>query len=140
VSGASVVVTNLDTKTIVTLKTNTVGIYTARLLMPGSYTVQVEVAGFKKELRDGLSLLSGDVRNVDFTLQVGATSEAVTVTGEAPLIDVTHTDNGMTLDDKTVRDLPVMTDVVTSMIQFTPGVNAGFSALQVLGPHSTQGG
>ena len=33
-----------------------------------------------------------------------------------------------------------MTNVVTSMIQFAPGVNAGFSALQILGPHSTQGG
>src|SRR6185369_15746303 len=80
------------------------------------------------------------VVNIDLTLQVGATSESVVVTAEAPLVDVTHTDNGMAIDSRSVRDLPVMTNVVTSMIQFVPGVNAGGSASQILGPHSTQGG
>ena len=137
---ATVTVTNVDTKTVVALKTSVVGRYTAPLLMPGNYTVKAESPGFKTEVRQGVQLLTGDTLNVDFTLQVGASSESVTVTGEPPLIDVTHTDTGMALDDRTVRDLPVMTNVVTSMIQFAPGVNAGFSASQVLGPHSTQGG
>ena len=43
-----------------------------------------------------------------FTLQVGIATESVTVTTEAPLVDNSHTDNGTALDDRTVRDLPVM--------------------------------
>ena len=140
VAGASVTVTNTATRTNVDLQTNAVGRYIAPLLQPGNYTVTVTATGFKKELREGIVLLTGDVRNVDVTLQLGAASESVTVTGEAPIIDVTHTDNGMALDDRTVRDLPVMSNVVTSMIQFVPGVSSGFSASQLLGPHSTQGG
>ncbi len=139
-AGASVTVTNTDTKTTVSLKTNEVGRFIAPLLMPGPYTVTVEAPGFKKEVREGIALLTGDVRNVQVTLQIGASTESVTITGEVPIIDVTHTDNGTLLDDRTVRDLPVMTNVVTSMIQFMAGVNAGGGASQLLGPHSTQGG
>jgi|GEM_PF-251037 len=140
IAGASVVVTNADTKTTATLKSSAVGRFIAPLLMPGNYTVAVEFSGFKKDLRQGIELLSGDVMTVDVTLQVGAMTEQVTITAEAPLIDATRTDNGMVMDERTVRDLPVMTNVVTSMIQFAPGVQAGGGASQILGPHSTQGG
>jgi hypothetical protein len=140
VANATVTVTNTDTNTIVRLKTNSSGLYSAPLLPPGSYVVTGEATGFKKEIRNGITLMSAEVRNVDMTLQIGAATESVTVTTEAPLVDITHTDSGSTLDDRSVRDLPVMTNVVTSMIQFAPGVNAGFSASQILGPHSTQGG
>jgi hypothetical protein len=140
ISGATVVVTNSETKTLVALKSSEVGRFTAPLLPPGNYTLSVEAPGFKKELRQGIELLTGDTFSIDVALQVGAASDQVTVTAEAPLVDISHTDTGATLDDRTVRDMPVMTDVVTSMLQFAPGVQAGFSASQLLGPHSTQGG
>ena len=140
IAGASVVVTNADTKTTATLKSSAVGRFSAPLLMPGNYTVAVEFSGFKKDLRQGIELLSGDVMTVDVVLEVGSATEQVTITAEAPLIDATRTDNGTVMDERTVRDLPVMTNVVTSMIQFAAGVQAGGGASQILGPHSTQGG
>jgi len=140
VASADVVVTNTDTKTTVSLKSDTVGHFVARLLMPGPYMVTAEAAGFKKGVRQGIMLLSGDVRDVDFTLQVGAATESVTVSAEASLVDMTRTDNGTTLDDRTVRDLPVMTNSVTSMFSLTAGVQTGDLQQQLLGPHSTQGG
>ncbi len=140
VSGARVTVTNTDTKASQTLLTNSTGHYIAPLLMPGNYSVTAEMSGFKKEVRTGIVLLTADVRDADFALQVGAATESITVTGEAPLIDISHTDNGTAMDERTVRDLPVMTDVATSLIQFAAGVNSGAGAEQILGPHSTQGG
>ncbi|MGA3017926.1 MAG: carboxypeptidase-like regulatory domain-containing protein [Bryobacteraceae bacterium] len=140
IANATVVVINMDTKTTVDLKSSPAGRYLAPLLQPGNYTVTAEATGFKKEVREGIVLLTTDVRDVDLTLQVGTSAESVTVTGEAPLVDNSHTDNGMALDDRTVRDLPVMTDVVTSMIQFAPGVQTNGNAQEILGPHSTQGG
>ena len=140
IAGANVTVTNTDTRTTVALKTSEVGRFIAPLLLPGPYVVEIEMSGFKKEVRQGIDLLSGDVRSLEVTLQIGVSTDSVTITGEAPIIDATHTDSGMVLDDRTVRDIPVMTNVVTSMIQFIPGVNAGGSASQLLGPHSTQGG
>jgi hypothetical protein len=135
-----VVVVNVDTKTTATLRSSEVGRFAAPLLPPGEYMLTVESPGFKKDVRQGIKLLTGDVQNFEVTLQIGASSEQVTVTGDTPIVDVTRTDNGMALDSRTVRDLPVMTNVVTSMIQFAPGVQAGGGASQVLGPHSTQGG
>ena len=140
IAGANVVVANTDTQTTIATKSNEAGRFIVPLLMPGNYTVSVESAGFKKELQQGIALLTGDVRDVEVTLQIGASSESVTVTAEVPIVDVSRTDTSSQFDDRTVRDLPVMTDVVTSMIQFAPGVNAGGSASQILGPHSTQGG
>jgi hypothetical protein len=140
IAGANIVVTNTDTRTTITTKSNEAGRFVVPLLMPGNYVVKVDSPGFKKEVRENIALLTGDVRNLEVTLQIGAATESVTISAEVPIIDVTRTDNGMALDDRTVRDLPVMTDVVTSMIQFAPGVAAGFSASQILGPHSTQGG
>lgn len=140
IAGANVVVTNTDTQATVSTKSNEAGRFNAPLLMPGPYTVAVDAPGFKKDLRQGIQLLTGDIRAVDVTLQIGASTESVTITAEVPIIDVTHTDSGMALDNRTVRDLPVMTNVVTSMIQFAPGVQAGGGASQLLGPHSTQGG
>ena len=122
VPGATVVATNIDTNTTVNTKTNNTGHYLVPLLMPGNYTVSAEAAGFKKQVHEGITLLATDVRDVDLTLQVGAATESVTVTGEAPLVDNTRTDTGLTLDDRTVRDLPVMTNSITSMINLAPGV------------------
>jgi hypothetical protein len=140
IAGATVVITNTDRLTKVDLKTSSNGRYLAPLLLPGNYEVSAESAGFKKEVRQGIVLLTTDVRDVDITLQVGASTESVTVTSEAPLVDNSRTDNGMAIDDRTTRDLPVMTDVVTSMIQFAPGVQTNGNAQELLGPHSTQGG
>src|SRR6516164_7556607 len=140
IAGASVTISNSDTKTTSLTKSNEAGRFVVPLLMPGHYSVMVDAPGFKRGVHEGIALLTGDVRDIDVTLQLGAQTEFVTITAEPPLVDVSRTDNGMALDDRTVRDLPVMTNVVTSMIQFAPGVNAGFSASQLLGPHSTQGG
>jgi hypothetical protein len=133
VVGANVVVTETGTNTTVSSKSNEAG----RFLVP---LLTVEASGFKKEIRDGIALLTGDVRTVDVTLQVGASNESVTVSSEAPIIDATNTSTGSAIDDRTVRDQPVMTGVATGLVQFQQGVNAGYSAFSIIGPHSTGGG
>src|SRR5437868_6543371 len=74
--GANVVVSNVDTRTTSATKSNESGRFTVPLLMPGHYTVTVEAAGFKKDLRQGIALLTGDVRNLEVTLQLGASTES----------------------------------------------------------------
>ena len=56
VSGASVVVTNVDINASTHLATNETGYYEARLLMPGPYEITAEAPGFKKTLRRGITL------------------------------------------------------------------------------------
>ncbi|MGQ9632841.1 MAG: carboxypeptidase regulatory-like domain-containing protein [Bryobacteraceae bacterium] len=139
IPNATVVITHVDTNTTVNLRTNDTGYYEAPLLMPGSYTVSFEAPGFKKLVRTGITLQVSDRREVSATLEVGGVTESVTVTGEPPIVDVSRTDAGRTLDDRSVRDLPANANTVFTIIRFTPGVNSG-NPPTLLGPHSTIGG
>src|SRR5579862_9768162 len=62
------------------------GNYTIAELPAGTYDVSVAASGFKKEVRPGVEVVAQTTFRVDFTLQVGANSELVTVTAEAPLL------------------------------------------------------
>ena len=139
VPNATVVVTNTGTNASVRLTSNETGFYQAVLLMPGQYTVSAEMAGFKKAVRSGITLLTSDRRLVDLTLEVGGVAESVTVYAEAPLIDSSRTDSGRVLDERSVRDLPANANTVFTLIRFSAGVQAG-APPTLLGPHSTQGG
>jgi hypothetical protein len=139
VPNASVVVTNLDTNATVRVKSNESGYYEAALLIPGPYTVTIEAPGFKKAVRSGVTLQVTDRRDLSVTLEVGAVTDSVTVTAEAPLVDVSRTDSGRVIDDRSVRDLPAMANTVFTMIRYTAGVQSGGPSI-LLGPHSTQGG
>lgn len=139
VVGATVVVTNTDTNTLVRLTSNQAGHYEAPLLIPGHYAVSGEMPGFKKAVRSGITLEVTDLRQVDLTLEVGGLAESVTVNADAPLVDVGRTDSGRVLDERSVQDLPVMANTVFTMIRYSAGVQGGGPPI-ILGPHSTQGG
>jgi hypothetical protein len=139
VPDATIVVTNTDTGAAVHLKSNATGRYAAPLLLPGNYSISAQAAGFRNEVRSGVVLQLSDVRDVDIALQVGVATDSVTVTTEAPLVDVARTDAGRVLDDRSIRDLPVMANSVVTMIQYGAGVQTGGPPI-LLGPHSTQGG
>ncbi len=125
IPAAAVVVTNAATNVSVNLKTDERGFFRAPLLLPGEYSVSVEAAGFKKSIRSGITLQLSDLRDVEIALQVGMVTDQVTVTAEAPLIDVSRTDSGTTLEERQVQDLPVMANTVFTMIRYAAGVEAG---------------
>ena len=78
--GATVTVTNIATNVATSTTTNGEGDYTILYLTPGTYTLSVELAGFKKMVRDGIEVRVGDKLAVDATLDVGRVEETVSVT------------------------------------------------------------
>src|SRR2546426_2772440 len=66
VSGAAVTVANTDTGAITRMTTNASGHYEALLLLPGSYTITVESAGFKKAVRAGVTLELSEQLQINF--------------------------------------------------------------------------
>ena len=86
VPGATVVVTNTATNVSDKATTNQTGYFEANFLNPGPYSVSVESSGFKKLVRSGVTMRTGDRLTLDFQLELGATSDSVTVTGETPLL------------------------------------------------------
>jgi hypothetical protein len=84
IEGAGVTVMNTGTNTSTRLVTNSTGYYEAPLLLPGEYSITVEMAGFKRTVRSGVTLNIGERLQVDVPLEVGGTTESVTVTAERP--------------------------------------------------------
>jgi hypothetical protein len=107
VPGATVEVTNIDTNQTIRALTDGVGVYTTPFLRPGSYSVSVEVPGFKKITQGGLKLGVNQVLAVDLTLEIGQVTDEVTVTSEAALLETANADRGGVIDTERVHELPI---------------------------------
>src|SRR5262249_35768791 len=97
VVGATVTVTNDATGVEANLVTNSAGAYTTASLVLGTYTVTVNLTGFKKAVASGIVLHPGDVVRHDVTLTIGALTESVEVSGESADVtrpDVSHSVGG----------------------------------------------
>lgn len=86
VAGARVEATNTQTGVIYAGATSTAGNYTIADLPVGTYSVTVTVMGFKTYTHSNLQLSAAQTLREDVALQVGATSESVTVTAESTLL------------------------------------------------------
>src|SRR5947209_16901516 len=68
--------------------TNGTGQYNIVDLRPGTYTVTYTLPGFNTVKREGVELTGAFTATVNADLRPGALEETVTVTGEAPIVDV----------------------------------------------------
>jgi hypothetical protein len=75
-------------------------------LRPGTYTVTFTLAGFNTVKRDGVALSGSAAIIVDAELRVGSLEETITVTGEAPVVDVTSTTQQRVLSSEVIDALP----------------------------------
>lgn len=105
--GASVKVTDVARGTTVSLTTNDEGLFQANYLLSGTYQVVVEIMGFKKYIQDGVLLQISETRDLDIMLEVGGTTETVTVTAEAGDLNTADANLEQTLDRKRIEELPV---------------------------------
>src|SRR5262245_34906072 len=124
VAKASVSIVNEATKVERKTTTNQDGIYVLTTILPGTYSIKVEGAGFKKAEQTGLILSPSDARGLDITLQVGAASETVTVTATA---DVLQTETGAkenTITAKQIENLSIISRSSIELLRILPGVVA----------------
>jgi hypothetical protein len=124
VAGARIVVTNVDTNSATRLTTNDTGYYEASLLLPGNYQVSAEMEGFKKTLRSGIALSIGSRVEIDLLLAVGETAETISVTGEAPLLEVSSVSAGRAMENRSVTDLPTFNNSPLMLVKLVPGIQA----------------
>jgi hypothetical protein len=108
IAGASVEVKNTETGVATPTVTTGTGAYTAPSLSPGEYTVTVTAAGFKKFTRTGLTLAVEQTLGIDIPLQVGASSESITVSAEASLLKTESGDVATNITVEQMQDLPVL--------------------------------
>ena len=139
---ATVIAVNAESGTESPVSTTDTGNYTIASLRPGTYNVSAEAAGFKKTTRTGILVaISSNVR-VDVSLEVGATTESLTVTAEAPLLATEDATQTHTLTGQQVGDLPINFGVLSggyirsplTFITLEPGANdTGLNSIRVNG-------
>ena len=75
-------------------------------LPPAAYTVTFMLAGFNTLKREGIELTGSFTATVNASLRVGALEETVTVTGEAPTVDVQNTARQRIVDRDVIENIP----------------------------------
>jgi len=125
VAGAKVTARNVRTGVVTETVTTTTGDYAIPLLDVGEYSVTVEVEGFKPETRSGIRLQVNEKVRVDFELQVGAVTERITVTSEAPALRTDEVTVGGTVEQRRLVELPMSGRNVGNFAVLNPGVMFG---------------
>jgi len=133
VAGVKVIVTNIDTNTSTPVGTNETGYYEANLLLPGSYQITAESAGFRTSIRKGIVLPVASRLEIVIPLEVGSVSESVTVVAEAPLLDTATASAGRTIDNRTQSGVPISSSNITLFARMSPGVQTN-GEVRVIGP------
>jgi hypothetical protein len=107
VPNARITVTRTDTNSRSETVTSPDGGYTMPALSPGPYQVTAEAAGFKKYVRAGIDIGTNERVAVDIALQVGNSSESVTITAESPLLNTITASAGQVITTREVENLPM---------------------------------
>ena len=109
VSAATIEAKNAETGAVYQAGTSATGNYTLAQMPVGTYEISVTVPGFKKVVRPGIIVSVAQTVRVDFTLEVGAATESVTVQAEAPLLKTESGELSHTVDYGRVDNLPLLT-------------------------------
>ncbi|MBZ5631670.1 MAG: TonB-dependent receptor [Acidobacteriia bacterium] len=112
VASAPIQARNVETGALYEAAASTTGNYALLQLPVGNYELTVVVQGFKKYVRTGLQVGVAQTLRVDVPLEVGATSEAVTVTEAAPLLKTESGELSHTVNVGQLKELPLF--VVTA--------------------------
>jgi hypothetical protein len=103
-------------------ETDGAGRYVVRSIPPGTYAITVNAQGFQIEKHAGVRIEVNQNATVDFSLPIRTSAEAVTITGEAPLLATEDAATGQVLSRKFISDLPVVGRDPMGLAYLTAGV------------------
>ena len=115
-------ITDTATGTTTTLRTNGEGRYTAPSLLPGTYDVVARAQGFTTQKRTQNVLTVGASIVVNFTLAVGSSSQTITITASAAQLETETTEQGATIGQTQIEDLPLNGRNYDQLLLQAPGV------------------
>jgi hypothetical protein len=124
VANASVAVSEPTKNVTTTQKSGAGGEFSIAGLLPGTYSLSVEAAGFKKLSRTGIVLNANDKLGVgDIALEVGAVTESVEVSAEASVLQTESVERSATISSKQIENIEVNGRNPLDMAKLIPGVS-----------------
>ena len=107
VAGAKVTITETETGQSYQVTTNSSGEYTRPALKPSTYTIAVTASGFKRSEQKDVILSAGERTGINITLTIGDVGQTVEIVATSPLLQTESTQQGATLNAKTLSDSPL---------------------------------
>src|SRR5436309_2805569 len=120
--GVTVTLTEETTGIVRTIVSNETGRFVLPAITPGRYTIRAELAGFQTQTRSGITIAVGQAVTINFTLPVGTQQAEITVSGEAPLIEVTQTQLRTNISSQYIENLPLQGRDQFALMQLVPGL------------------
>src|SRR5580704_9249597 len=140
VSGAKVTVTSTTKGTTQETTTNEDGNYAVTHLIPDTYRITIEAAGFKKQDITSVSVSADSGTRADAQLEVGAVTQSVEVTGELPQLKTDRSNVAIEFNERYVQDLPILNRNFTNFELLSPGTQkiVGWSHAATENPQGAQ--
>jgi len=120
--GATVVIANPESTIARTATTGGLGDYRFLALPPGTYTLTVTATGFAHYEQTGIQLLVDTPATANVQLKVGTTTERITVTSEAPVLNLVDASIGNPFDETQVKQIPLEGRNVPDLLSLQAGV------------------
>jgi hypothetical protein len=121
VAGAEITVTNRDTGLERKATTSDAGDFAIALLPPGRYVVKAAAKGFKTVALEDVTVSITQTTSLSITLEPAAQAELVTIKAEPPLVQTETAQLGRTVDERTIRQLPLPTRNFQQLLALSPG-------------------
>ncbi len=122
IPGATVTFTDVATGSVAKTVTNGEGLYRLGALPPGIYNATVSMQGFKTAVQQGLDLHLEDQVSLDYTLAIGASSEEVTISANANILESQSPTVSQVIEGRQVEDTPLNGRNTMNLVALTPGV------------------
>jgi hypothetical protein len=126
--GVTITLTEESTGLVRSVVSNDTGRFSVQALQPGRYTMRAELSGFQTQTLTGITVNVGQALTINFTLPVGSLQDQITVTGEAPLIEVTSTELGKNVSSTEIENLPMQGREQYALLQLVPGLTPSLTA------------
>ena len=121
--GLQVTVINERTNSSISVPTDDSGNYAAFNLVPGSYTISAQLAGFSRQVFKGFVLQVGQVARLDMVLEVGAVAQEIEVTAVVPLLQTEDASVGQVISPEPIAALPLNGRNFAQLAILAPGVS-----------------
>jgi hypothetical protein len=124
IANATVTLKNIDTDFVQAVTSNGTGVYLLKPVMPGNYLLTITAKGFATYVQKGIVITVDLDATQDVHLRVGsATSEVVTVTADAELVNTTSAELGSTVNEAAISGLPLNGRDPSSLVLLAPGTD-----------------
>jgi hypothetical protein len=120
ITSATLQATNQDTNVTQSTRTNSVGLYTFPRLTPGRYRISVKSSGFKEHIQTDLVLHVGDTVSVNFNMELGSSSESVSVAASSTLVNTEDATVGTVIERQVVENMPLNGRSFQGLITLSP--------------------